>query len=487
MKDSEYNNRIEELKNTTDLVRKSVLQNQLRQERFRRKRTISEHEITKQNLKDYRLKKKNEIIQLKKEKHNINVNASNTIKKHLKKKLQENKIVDDVKKTIASQIITANVKRKLQEKKQIPIENTIETPIKEPKKVLIVKPPKKNIGRPKNNTILVPIHKKYPDMELEDITIAKYIRMLDSIHYMMTNKQLGEKTKLQLNNIFRKITPNYPVVIEIDMKYLKNDIENVIIKLRAKYDNDNTFKTYISTLMALTSRIKAFKNIYETLYPINAKLKKDYEVDRDNNDIDEKDAGKIISYNNEDIMTNLDKINNLYDRVVYAIHMLVIPRRLENRFLKITYETDIDKLTDKNNYIIIDNNEPIKLVYNNYKTKKTYNQQTVDIPPLLKKILKDYIIDYDIKESHYLFGLKKDKKLLEAQSSYSNRIKRVFKKIYNEDISNKWLRVSYSTHMNKQILSNNDKKDLSEALGHSLTTNQQYNKLFIKGIIDKIL
>ncbi len=56
----------------------------------------------------------------------------------------------------------------------------------------------------------------------------------------------------------------------------------------------------------------------------------------------------------------------------------------------ITTETDPQKLN------------PLQLVYNKYKTYKTFWQQIID----LSDILKHYIKHYKLKEKNYLFGLK---------------------------------------------------------------------------------
>ena len=73
--------------------------------------------------------------------------------------------------------------------------------------------------------------------------------------------------------------------------------------------------------------------------------------------------------------------------------------------MKITKETDPQKLRNKNNnYLIIDhNNNPSQFIYNKYKTMKTFGQQVIDINKELADILKQYIKSYNLKENNYLF------------------------------------------------------------------------------------
>ena len=59
----------------------------------------------------------------------------------------------------------------------------------------------------------------------------------------------------------------------------------------------------------------------------------------------------------------------------------------------ITKETDPQKLKKqkKNNFLILNNNNPSQFVYNKFKTYKTFGQQVIDINKELSDILKQYI------------------------------------------------------------------------------------------------
>ena len=54
------------------------------------------------------------------------------------------------------------------------------------------------------------------------------------------------------------------------MSYLKDDkIDDVIKSLRTKYSNDNIFKSYIQSLVIITSHMENSKNINQKLTKIN--------------------------------------------------------------------------------------------------------------------------------------------------------------------------------------------------------------------------
>ena len=56
------------------------------------------------------------------------------------------------------------------------------------------------------------------------------------------------------------------------MKYIHKDIDTTIKKLREKYANDNTFKSYINVLSVITSHFKGLNNVYQTFTKIGKSL-----------------------------------------------------------------------------------------------------------------------------------------------------------------------------------------------------------------------
>ena len=84
-------------------------------------------------------------------------------------------------------------------------------------------------------------------------------------------------------------------------------------------------------------------------------------------------------------------MNNINDKLIYAIYVLIPPRRLENRFIRITAD----------NYIIVKG--IWKLVYNKYKTAKPLGQQIINVPDDLKQILLQDIAFYHLNTGDYLF------------------------------------------------------------------------------------
>ncbi len=310
---------------------------------------------------------------------------------------------------------------------------------------------------------IIPKWEKNGNKNLKKETALDYCSKIIRIHKKITNNELNKDILLNiLNN-------NYD---EDDIKYILDNLyylnENNIIKtLKKFYDNNTTIKTYLIPYAILTSYIPHYRenNIYINIAKEIIKIGNEYENDRDNNDINMDDKNKIIeNYDNN----KLNDIKNIEDKLIYSLYTLIPPRRLEYSNMKIINITELDNINDEYNYIIL-NKIPEYFIFNNYKTKNIFGQQKILIPKILQEIIEEYL----------LYKNKKDgDKLLDMTSNVlGKKIGNIFKKIYNENITLRWLRISYATQMRKKQLTNNELKIISEKMGHSLLTNSRYNKI----------
>ena len=113
------------------------------------------------------------------------------------------------------------------------------------------------------------------------------------------------------------------------------------------------------------------------------------------------------------------------DKLIYGLYCLFPARREEWRFTNLTNETNEEKLKHPvNNYLILSN--PKRIIFNNYKTYKTYGQQDFIIDDKdLNDIIDDYISSNKLKINDYIFGLDKDKRQVIAQPNFSRLISNV--------------------------------------------------------------
>tara|TARA_B110000003_G_scaffold274072_1_gene313104 strand:+ start:734 stop:1744 length:1011 start_codon:yes stop_codon:yes gene_type:complete len=327
--------------------------------------------------------------------------------------------------------------------------------LEDAKKILEKYEKKKNkINIKKNNT------------NLKNTTIENYITKIKYIHYNICNKKINIK---KISNILLDAynIKDIEYVIK-NFNYLEN--KKLVTYLYNKYENINTIKSYLIPFTVLCSKIDYYNenNVHKNLIENIEKINKTYEEDRDNNSINIEDKNKlIINYDKEELQKQLETLNNIEEQLIFALYTFIPPRRLEYSNM-IIEENDIN-LDNKYNYIIIDNNNPIKFVFNNYKTNKVFGKQIYYIDDDIKNLINEHISINNKKKNDLLFNYK--------SNNFGKKLTNIFKKIYSENITVRWLRISYTSYIRKQNLTNNELKIVSEKMAHSLETNSKYNKI----------
>lgn len=297
-------------------------------------------------------------------------------------------------------------------------------------------------------------------------SINQYQVIIERLHYKYTNKIFNYDIK----NVFIDKDINLLNNILSDMSYLDYKF---IERLQNDFPNQSTFKTYITPIVKLLSY--ADSNKYNKLYKyyasymISSNIK--YEKERNDNFVSEENVNKIITdFSNDTLLNNAEKLNDINEKVIYTLYTFIPPRRLEYANMFISIKSG--KRNNKDNYLVIYRNNPIKFIFQDYKTYRTFGKQEYDIPNELAKIIKLYI---------YTNKLKNGSKFLPYNEKYlSEVIGKIFNKVYNEKINLNYIRKSYATYINDMKISNNDRDMLAQAMGHSLNQSMKYKKLIEK-------
>lgn len=314
---------------------------------------------------------------------------------------------------------------------------------------------------------------------LEYSTIDDYIKKADILNRLFIKKSLSQEVKAELRKLLNDNKSINEDLILNEMTYINNDIDPTINQLRTHYKNDNTLKSYINVLTVITSHLKSLnKSVYQTLTKLNIYLNNQIQDKRKENKIDEGDEEKIIDLDRTTIITNLNKLNNIDDKLIYALYSLFPARRLEWRLTKITTETNKDKLKDLNNNYLIISTQPKRIIFNNYKTYKTYKQQEFNIDDIeLNNIIDEYIYLKGLKNNDYIFHLARDKREAIAEPNFSAKISNVFNKIYNIPISIRFIRMSHITYLLSKNPNIKQMEKLADYMAHSPDEQQRYKKI----------
>lgn len=314
---------------------------------------------------------------------------------------------------------------------------------------------------------IIPLHLR-SNKEITEGSLNDYLSKLNIVHKLFVKTPLNTTQKAEIR---KAIKGNAFDKSLIDVSYFI-DIAKVIKKLRETYANDNTFRAYINAISVLLSRLDDFKKQYQLTAKVNIEFSQSYNDERDKHIVADKDRNKLISFTPEEINKNINKLKKIDDKVLYAFSVYLL-RRLEIRFLKLEYGDNDDE--NKNLLIVDKKYNPSVVIFNEYKTAKVFKKQIVEIPDEIKPLIKEYLTVKKINIGDYVFGLVRNKKEYISQGNFSTKIKTVFNKLYDANITNRWVRTAYATEKGAKLVDavKEYESDASK-LSHSNRVHGQY-------------
>lgn len=397
-------------------------------------------EAHKQHQQAYRLKKKQQNPDQYKEDYNKYMREYN------QKKKDE---INEIKNKVVETIITATEAPKSQEIKPLePIKKTIndDDDDKKPK--------------------------------IKKSTKQDYLSKSNIIHKIFKNKDLSQELKEELKKLFDKDENINKNLILFEMPYLKN-IDEILSTLKDRYKSPNSLKNYINIIVVITREIKSLFDIYSHLTKINKDINIKIQTERNENKLNEDEKDKIISLDKSKILNDIKtKLKDPQEILIYGLYTLQPCRRMEYKNMKIIREPAKYDLNDpETNYLIL--TSPERFIFNDYKTSKTYGQQTINIlDPSLLNIINQYIKIKNIQDGEYLITQSKNKNKLIGGNNFSRLISKVFKKVLNINTSLDYIRKSHIINfIDGGKRSNNEKAIFAAYCGHSIDEQGKYYKI----------
>lgn len=314
--------------------------------------------------------------------------------------------------------------------------------------------------------------------QLKSGSLNDYLGKANVIQKKFKNQSLSPQAMKELEKLMTDDPAANQAIIVSEMDYLK-DVNNVVHTLQGMYPNPKSLKSYINVITVITSHLKDFQQVHQQLTRINIEINKRIQEKRDDNVLEDNDKDRIIPLDKPTILKGLDALKDMREKLIFGLYSLQPCRRLEYRFMRITKETDKDKLDDDNyNYLVI--TPPYKFIFNNYKTNDKYGQQ--EIPVMdddLINLIKKYITYYKLKVGDYLLGQTTDKNKVIAEPNFSNKLTQIFQKVYGIHTSLDYIRKSHIIAFLDQPkkLSNNEKKQFAEWMAHSTEEQTKYYKI----------
>jgi hypothetical protein len=333
----------------------------------------------------------------------------------------------------------------------------------------------------------------------DESQIKNLLKIFEDVLFKVFEIKLTENTKSNIISIFRGKNVEigrYKTNLEkfkIELKIFNiYNISKTIDKIKSVYRNTNTLQTKLRPIVNLLSRVDSYEKSYQIITNFSISLKNKYIENRQENDDSDEEIDKLAHIMDIYNPYKLDETNHLIEnsrldtrsKLLASFYLLMPPRRLEYRFLKlINNDYDIEKLSNNFNYIVLDNdNLPTEIIFKRFKTaraggkikKDIYGTQTYELNKYIIKYLIDYINEDDIKINQMLFDI--------PLSTFSKLVSDIMNSLFNyQNINATTIRrisAIYNQQDNKKSLK--DKKQLASQMGHSYTENTMYNKIIKK-------
>ena len=311
-------------------------------------------------------------------------------------------------------------------------------------------------------------------IKITENTREQYIRIITRLHMLFATQP-----NMDLGDILRRIFTDPATMHKTDLSNIKKWLQYVNLSfpkhLREKYPNENSLKVYLTPytkMLAILSTIdESFKkkHVFYSKYIMD--LHQKYEFERDNNEVAEEDANKIITdFSTSTILSNLEKLETTEEKLIYGLYTLLPPRRLEYAGVVLITQGLRFKMRDDTNYLVLKKRIPDRFVWNNYKTSNTFGRVEVEIPEELKSLLLSYIKDNKLKTHQRILDYKK--------ANFVRIITNIFNKIYEDaNITIRWVRISYATYLNSLNISNNEREKIAIKMGHGVVQSSKYRKV----------
>ena len=269
-------------------------------------------------------------------------------------------------------------------------------------------------------------------------TKKNYILFIKRFYKKITNNELADDA-----DIIKKINeqPYKSLMISKQFKPIINENIKEIIKIPNEVNN----------LYVILRGIRGFTDIVKILHPYLYEYHEQYQDNRSQIIASEDDLNKINFNNIPEYEANLQKLDNITDKIIYSYIMIIRGRVGDLRMTKIA---ENKKDTESNEYNWLYQN---KLYINNTKNKK---KNIIELPAVLNF--------WNSVKGEYILGR------IIPSSTYSQQIQRIFLKIYDKVYTATDIRHLYATYINNKGSSLKERQATAKQSGHSVMEQLSY-------------
>lgn len=323
---------------------------------------------------------------------------------------------------------------------------------------------RRELRKLKNETIVKPIQHidKPVDIEAVDTDIRRNYKVATKINKL--NDNTTDNYIKSIKAIYPKYNNDKPLNDDAEILKMLNGVKYNTTKLykQNKYiidkiqDIATNYPSYLPKLYSIFSRLngKNLKQLRETIYPYMTAYNANY-TDNRSNVVVNKEMTSRISFDTTDVIENANKIDDVYEKLIYKLLFLMPTRRLyDYRIMRIaTKKGDTDD-REFNWYY------QGKMYINNTKNKK---MMILDVPGEIITSINQLPPD-----TEYIFGKRYNAPTL------SRKFAKITNDLYSDPFNAVDIRKLYATYNLENAGNTKRMKDNARKMGHSLEEHLNY-------------
>ena len=271
-----------------------------------------------------------------------------------------------------------------------------------------------------------------------EATKRKYRTFIKGFYRRYSGKELEDSS-----DIILKINERPYKALNVS-KDFKGIIMDNIEEIKGK-------ENYVKELYSIFRGVRGFTDIVKILRAYSLRYNELYIENRSKIEATEEDLRRIDFENKEEYEGNIDKLEDITDKVIYSFMMVIKGRVGDLRMCKIA--RDKEEIKDVEYNWIYDN----KMYINNTKNKK---KNIIELPESLRF--------WNSIGEGYILGR------LIPSGTYSQQIQRIFLRLYGKAYSANNIRHLYATYINEKGASLEERRATSKQSGHSVIEQFSY-------------
>jgi hypothetical protein len=239
---------------------------------------------------------------------------------------------------------------------------------------------------------------------------------------------------------------------------------------------------YMSSITGSMRRLPGFEREYAQYSKIFAKLHKEYDIGRKDNQLTASEEIKFIPWPTiqrlwratiSDLNTTEVSIRNV---AIMSLYVGLPPRRAADYQLMYIADEDTVLQPDRN-YLMLDSSGKVdSLIFNTYKTSKRYGTYTIDsIPDDVARVLAEYLRISGRRPGSLLFPTRTNTQY--SSGAYSILIGSIFKKLTGRRVTVNILRHAAITHFLRKKRSVAAREAYALQMGHSVEMQSLYERI----------